>query len=113
MVGERPGSNESNPADLICTLSEEAALQRREHLAGTVFDEMEDIEEHQTGYTLTFPGTTETVEAVLTFIGTDRTCCPFSRFELEVPPNNGPCPRRVSCPDGAKDLIERELPQLT
>lgn len=82
MVGERPGSNRSSQADLACALSDEPALRRQEHLASTVFDELEDIEERQTGYAFTFPGKTELIEAVLAFIATERRAVRFSDSNL-------------------------------
>lgn len=110
MSDGRSQSAGSTPADLACELSDEAQLERREQLADTVFEEIKTIEEHETGYSFTFPGKPETLEAVLAFIATERECCPFLRFELDVAPDNEPFTLRLSGPDGVKDLIELGLP---
>lgn len=109
MSDERLESDRPDSSDLACELSDEAQIERREQLATTVFEEIEDIEEHETGYAFTLPGTTEALEAVLAFIATERECCPFLRFELDVAPDNGPITLRLSGPDGVKDLIKHAL----
>lgn len=102
-------SDEPDSSDLACELSDEEQIERRERLSATVFERIEDIEEHETGYSVTFPGTAGALNEVLSFIATERECCPFLRFELDVAPNDGPITLRMTGPSDVKDLIEHAL----
>lgn len=109
MSDDHSESGRSDSTDLACELSDEAQRERREQLITEVIDRIENIEEHETGYGFTLPGTTEALEAVLAFIATEWECCPFLGFELNLAPDNGPITLWLSGPEGAKDLMETVL----
>ncbi len=51
--------------------------------------------------------------AVADFIKTERLCCPFFNFTLEVTPENGPLWLRITGRAGVKELLLSMLDDLT
>ncbi len=51
--------------------------------------------------------------AVADFIETERLCCPFFNFTLEVTPENGPIWLRITGRPGVKELLMSMLDDIT
>jgi hypothetical protein len=50
----------------------------------------QQLQELEDGYAFQFPGESEWIQRVVTFIAEERACCPFFTFELQCEPNLGP-----------------------
>ena len=50
-------------------------------------------------------------ERVVQFIASERRCCPFFTFNLEVTPGQGPLWLRITGGEGVKEFIQCELGQ--
>ncbi len=79
-----------------------------ENVSGGVLkvDELED------GYAFVFPGSAEWAARLVELVNAERTCCPFSAFELVFQPDLGPVLLKIRGPEGAKEFIETELAAL-
>jgi len=62
------------------------------------------------GYALRF--SPDELPAIAAFIESERKCCPFFTFTLEVLPGGGPLWLRITGPAGAKEAFEQGLAQL-
>ncbi len=65
----------------------------------------EESIEHDNGATHVFSGTTETVEALATFVANEQQCCSFATYEITVEPPYEQTAFRVSGPEGTKALL--------
>ncbi len=74
---------------LACTLTKAEKAARKEDFQG-LFEQVEQALELADGYALRFPGEASLGARLLEFIGAERACCPFVRFELAFEPNQGP-----------------------
>lgn len=59
------------------------------------------------GLAFRFPA--DEYDAVVRFVASERRCCPFLNFSLEVPSERGPLWLRLTGPEGVKDFIRAEL----
>src|SRR5262249_2225290 len=50
----------------------------------------QQLQELADGYAFQFPGESEWIHRVVSFVAEERTCCPFFTFELHFEPNLGP-----------------------
>lgn len=62
------------------------------------------------GYEFQFPSDAHTLQVVAEWIGNERLCCPFFRFDIRLGP--GPMILKISGPEGVKQFIQAELPGL-
>jgi hypothetical protein len=98
---------ESTP--LACNLSDPERAKRLVALEAELFAGALETAELEAGYAFVFPGDAAWLAKLTTFIAEERDCCPFLRFELTVEPNAGPIALRLSGPEGAKAVIERQF----
>lgn len=72
-----------------------------------ITEEVEEISELPDGLAFRFPP--EAYDAVTEFVGSERLCCPFLAFCLDVSPDRGPLTLRLTGAEGVKDFIRAEL----
>jgi hypothetical protein len=90
---------------IVCRLApperraREAALQRE--IGGAI----QETRELADGYALRFPAEARWLATLADFIGFERECCPFLRFELHAEQQLGPLWLRLRGPVGAKEFI--------
>ena len=70
-----------------------------------------EIRELPDGLAFQFPA--EEYDAVTELVGSERLCCPFLTFNLEISPERGPLWLRLTGAEGAKDFIRAELQLAT
>ncbi|HEX2219638.1 MAG TPA: hypothetical protein VHG35_12610 [Gemmatimonadales bacterium] len=68
---------------------------------------VEEIRELPDGLAFQFPA--EEYGAVTEFVGSERLCCPFLAFRLEVSPGRGALHLRITGDEGVKEFIRAEL----
>ena len=68
---------------------------------------VEEIHELPDGLAFRFPA--EEYGAVTEFVGSERVCCPFLAFTLEVSPERGALHLRITGDEGVKAFIRAEL----
>ena len=59
------------------------------------------------GYSFVFP--VDALGALAEFVGYERLCCPFMRFELEVQPGAEVLALRMIGPPGTREVLDAEL----
>ena len=60
------------------------------------------------GYAFRFGS--DAFEEVARFIANERRCCPFVKFELEIPPGSGAVWLRLTGPAGTREFLDAEFP---
>lgn len=73
-----------------CRLSEPEQEARRQGIGRLLSAAAEEIHEVDDGLTLRYPGHPAMARAVLDFVESERRCCPYLTFELELEPAGGP-----------------------
>ena len=74
---------------LACWLTGEDLAARGE-VVRPLMASYQQLQELEDGYAFQFPGESEWIQRVMTFVAEERECCPFFTFELQYEPNLGP-----------------------
>lgn len=77
------------------------------HLFGELALERRDIDG---GYVFRFDAAA--FDDVARFVGRERLCCPFLTFNLELSATDGTLWLRLTGPDGTRDFLSAELPEV-
>ena len=98
-----------SPILIACRLTDEETRHRREELSRELFSGRESTRELDDGYEFVFPGGTSWVENLVSFVVSERECCPFFTFEMIFEPGGGPVSLRVRGPEGAREFMREEF----
>ncbi|MDZ4720016.1 MAG: hypothetical protein SH847_16315 [Roseiflexaceae bacterium] len=103
------------PAEtLVCQLDAIAEDNRTPHMAlatQLIFHMAQERVELADGYAFRFPA--EDYPALVAFIGNERLCCAFFRFELIVEPQHGPVWLRLCGTPDVKAYLAEQLESHT
>ncbi len=106
----QPSTSEAAPFLFSCDLAALSHEQRTAHLAlmtrlfGSLVQERRELPD---GFAYRFDG--EHYEQVATFITTERRCCPFLCFKLELAPHHGPIWLQLSAEGDVKPFLRTEV----
>jgi hypothetical protein len=78
---------------------------RRSEAVGGLLNKSRLADELEDGYEFAFPGEAGWAMRLTEFVVTERSCCPFFRFELVFEPGGGEILLRVTGPEGTKQFI--------
>lgn len=90
---------------VACTLDEDRAEERAEHVLSTLVPKFEGATETADGYEIRFTGTGETLPALAQFVAEESECCVFADFRLVVSPPYDATNLLVTGPEGTKELF--------
>lgn len=94
---------------MVCSLTDEALLERKQELRQRIMPLIRQKIEHDSGYSFEFKAQRGLAAALLGFIEAERRCCPFFHFDLSFFAFEGKIVLRISGPPGVKrwiDLLE-------
>ena len=94
---------------IACKLTNEEQHKRREELSRELFSGREGTRELEDGYEFVFAGGADWAEKLVSFVVSERECCPFFTFELIFEPEGGPISLRVRGPEGAREFMREEF----
>jgi hypothetical protein len=80
---------EAEDVALACLFTGEELAARGEAVRPLIAS-YQQLKELEDGYAFQFPGESEWIQRVVTFVAEERECCPFFTFELHYEPNLGP-----------------------
>jgi hypothetical protein len=80
---------QAQPVPLACLLTGDDLTARGE-VVQPLIASYQKLEELEDGYAFQFPGESEWIERVVSFVAEERQCCPFFTFELQYEPDLGP-----------------------
>ncbi len=98
-----------SPIPIACRLTDEETRHRREELSRELFSGRESTRELDDGYEFVFPGGTSWAENLVSFVVSERECCPFFTFEMVFEPGGGPVSLRVRGPEGAREFMREKF----
>ena len=101
------------PAPLACmpgTIAPAARAAHFELLNGLFGSEVRERREHPDGYAFRFEASAWS--DVSRWIANERHCCPFLRFEVELPAAGGDLWLRLRGPAGVHGFLDDELPPM-
>lgn len=96
--------HEEEVIPLACLLTGEDLTARGEAVRPLIAS-YQKLQELEDGYAFQFPGDSEWIQRVVTFISEERVCCPFFTFELQFEPNMGPIWLRLRGSAEIKSLL--------
>ena len=91
---------------IACNLTEPGQMQQRQSEILGMFKAVEQVEELVDGYAFRFAPDGQLASQLLSFILSERECCPFFTFELVFEPAEGPIYLRLRGPEGVKDFVK-------
>ena len=94
---------------IACKLTDEEQQKRREELSRELFSGREGTRELDDGYEFAFAGGADWAEKLVSFVVSERECCPFFSFEILFEPGEGPISLRVRGPEGAREFMREEF----
>jgi hypothetical protein len=80
---------EAQPLVLVCSLTGNDLAARGE-VVRPLMASYQNLQELEDGYAFQFPGESEWIQRVVSFVAEERQCCPFFTFELQYEPDLGP-----------------------
>jgi len=92
-------------APIACSLSAEALAQRRDSVLQELIEGQQELQELEDGYALRFLSEEIWATRLLSFISSERECCPFFTFALVFEPQTGPIWLQISGPEGTKEML--------
>lgn len=101
-----PGSNEKN---LACKLTSKELLERKETVLTELRKKILLKVELENGFQYSFEGTDEMVDQLTLFVKTERQCCDFFDYQIQVKGNASKTDLKITGPSGVKDFIRDEL----
>lgn len=94
---------------IACKLTSPELQQRKATVISSLKRQMLRKEELTDGYRYQFKGTDALLDELLDFIKTERQCCDFFQFSLQVAGDASETQLSITGPEGAKAFIETEL----
>lgn len=91
---------------IACKLTAPGQMQQRQNEIVGMLKAVEQVEELEDGYAFRFAFKDQLALRLLSFIVSERQCCPFFTFELIFEPAEGPIQMRLRGPEGVKDFIK-------
>src|SRR5204863_6170421 len=98
-----------NALPIVCSLSEQDLIKRREELDGGIYKNIQQVQELPDGYAFRYPGNNEWATRLMEFIVFERACCRFFTFELSFEPDQGPIWLRLRGGEAVKEFIKENM----
>ena len=95
--------------DLVCSLTTAELRDRRDTVLRQIRNQVLETSELPNGYSFRFSGADEIVDMVAEFIKTERMCCQFFAFSLDVKGDKSGSSMTLTGPEGVKNFIRDEL----
>ena len=109
-----PGSTRK-PVLFACDMRALTPAQRKRHseiLSPALKSAKLTSSELPDGFAFEFPSDAKTFATLSEWIGNERLCCPFFEFDIHVGDTSAPLVLRITGPDGVKQFIRAELPEM-
>ena len=92
----------------LSTLSK-AERERKEDISGTLAKRRLAVREIADGFEFVFPGDRSTVQLVSEWVDTERLCCPFFDFAIQIDREGGKLALRLTGREGTKEFIKADF----
>lgn len=104
-----PGSSGSGSKALSCKLTDSEIRHRKATVIARIKDQVNDKKELDHGFSFGFAGSDHTVDLLADFIKTERLCCDFFDFTLQVKGDASAIWLTVTGPEGTKEFLTNEM----
>jgi hypothetical protein len=97
----------TEPAALVCNLSDKELVQRLQYLRGEIFspNKVSDLIPLEAGYKYIYNQPVDFSLKLVEFINFERKCCPSFRFAIEFEPEEGPIALKIYGSEQIRDLL--------
>jgi hypothetical protein len=98
-----------NKTGLSCKLATPELQKRKQTVIASLRRQIIERKELPDGFAFKFRGTDQMLDELVGFIKTERECCDFFTFQLNVSGNKSDAWLELKGPAGAKDFVVSEL----
>jgi hypothetical protein len=95
--------------DLACSLSAPELQNRKATVLNLLKTQISEQNELENGFSFKFTGNDEIMDNLVSFIKSERQCCPFFTFNLVVGNDKDSIWLHLTGPAGAKEFIKSEI----
>jgi len=95
--------------EVTCKLTNPELRKRKEEVIDYLKKKVLSRSELPNGYKYKFDGNDTILDELVTFIKTERLCCDFFDFNLDITGDSREIWLMITGPDDAKEFIEKEL----
>lgn len=99
----------TEPREVACALSPNELNARREQLLPGLMKRAEQVTDLEDGLRLHFQSTPGLLAEFAQIIESERTCCSFLRFRIDVEPDSGPVTFDMTGPAGTREMLRALL----
>lgn len=96
-------------ANLTCKLSSPELQQRKKTVISQLKSRVRERKEGNNEVLYKFESTEADIQLVINFIQTERLCCDFFGFKMEIEPHSDFLWLTLSGPEGVKEFIKEEI----
>jgi hypothetical protein len=96
-------------AKLSCKLSTPELMERKNTIIAELKSLVRERNEIKNGVQYTFESSDRIIDLISNFIKTERLCCDFFDFNLNISADPGSMQLTLSGPDGTKEFIKEEI----
>jgi hypothetical protein len=104
-----PCSENPDASMFSCKLTSPEIQKRKATVIASLKRQVLEKQELTNGYAYRFKGTDEIVDELVDFVKTERLCCSFFDFQIQVAGNGDSAWLTITGPEGARDFIQTEL----
>lgn len=95
--------------NLSCKLTDPELRKRKEEVLASIKMKVLSKQELSDGYKYEFDGSDTVLDELVSFIKTERLCCDFFHFSIDIAGDGTSSRLSITGPAGAKDFINTEL----
>lgn len=92
-----------------CRLSTDKLRERKATIISSLQKKLLDKKELEHGFGYKFDGSDEMLDQLIAFIKTERMCCGFFAFTLQISGNTNETWLEITGPEGVKEFLNTEL----
>lgn len=96
-------------AEVVCTLSEEDLIEKKEKLKSEIFSKTIKVDEVKYGYVFHFKDDSTLLSKLTEFIISEQTCCKFFQYDLSIMPSNKGIALKISGPVLSKIMMKEMI----
>jgi len=112
LISYTPISLDTFSRPLVCLLSGQDQIERKEKLKQEIFSQLIGLEELELGYIFKFETSNKLLLELIDYVIVEKECCPFYKYDFSIKPYGEGIELVVSGSKDAKQLIKMFVEEI-